>query len=251
VPKYGFDPSWTDEQRRLALIEMCWDPATQAQLRSAGISDGWQCLEIGAGNGSIARWMRGEVGPSGRVVAMDLDTRFIADDSSLEAVQGDVLVDDLEEDAFDLVHCRAVLHHIAGKQVATLQRMLRALKPGGVMVTREPWLTPMFTAPNADYREGWRAVDSVVPADYEWAVNVANAFAEAGFTEIVATVDSDMVQGGTPLAHLTQLTFESVRSRLPADASIDAGIAALDDSSLIHPGPIWYGAIGRRPLLGE
>jgi SAM-dependent methyltransferase len=246
--KYGFDPAWTDEQRRLALIEMCWDPASQALLRRAGIGEGWHCLEVGAGNGSIARWMRGEVGESGRVVAMDLDTRFVADEPHIEAVQGDVLVDDIEEAAFDLVHCRAVLHHIAGNQVAALRRMRQALKPGGVMVTREPWLAPMFAAPNAAYAQGWRAVDAVVPANYEWAVNVAAAFAEAGFTDVVATVDSDMVQGGTPIAHLTQLTFESVRSRVPAGMDIDAGIAVLDDPSLIHPGPIWYGAIGRRPL---
>jgi SAM-dependent methyltransferase len=244
--KYGFDPAWSDEQRRLALIEMCWDPATQALLQRAGISEGWHCLEVGAGNGSIARWMRGEVGERGRVVAMDLDTRFVANEPDIEAVQGDVLVDDIEEGAFDLVHCRAVLHHIAGNQVAALRRMRQALKPGGVMATREPWLTPMFAAPNAAYAEGWRAVDAVVPADYEWAVNVAAAFKKAGFNDIVATVDSDMVQGGTPIAHLTQLTFESVRARVPDGMNIDPGIAVLDDPSLIHPGPIWYGAIGRR-----
>jgi SAM-dependent methyltransferase len=227
---------------------MCWDPATQAQLLDAGIAEGWHCLEVGAGNGSIARWMHDQVGPAGRVVAMDLDTRFFADDSGIEARQGDVLVDDVEESAFDLVHCRNLLHHIGGHQVAALERMLHALRPGGVMVAREPWLTAAFNAPNAAYAEAWRAVDVVVPADYEWAVGLAMAFATAGFVEIQATVDSDMVQGATPMAQLFQLTIEAVRDRVPPGMNIDAGIAVLDDSSVIHPGPIFYCASGRRPL---
>jgi SAM-dependent methyltransferase len=244
---YGFDASWTDEQRRLALIEMCWDPASQAQLLAAGIDEGWHCLEIGAGNGSVARWMRDQVGPAGRVVAMDLDTRFFADESGVEARRGDVLVDDLEDSAFDLVHCRNLLHHISGNQVAALKRMFRALRPGGVMVAREPWLTATFNAPNSAYAEAWRAVDAVVPADYEWAVGLAPAFAEAGFIDIEATVDSDMVQGATPMAQLVQLTVEAVRQRVPAGMNIDPGIAVLDDASVIHPGPIFYCATGRRP----
>src|SRR5690348_1451369 len=79
VEGYGFDPSWSDERRRLALIEQCYDPMTIARLTALGVALGWRCLEIGAGGGSVSRWLRDRVGADGRVVAMDLDTRFVDD----------------------------------------------------------------------------------------------------------------------------------------------------------------------------
>ena len=49
--EYGFDKSWTEEQRRTRLIERCYDQATTARLARLGVSPGWKCLEVGAGNG--------------------------------------------------------------------------------------------------------------------------------------------------------------------------------------------------------
>lgn len=77
---YGFDASWSDERRRLALIERCYDPITTARLTQLGVAEGWRCLDVGAGGGSISRWLRDQVGPDGEVVAVDLDTRFFEDE---------------------------------------------------------------------------------------------------------------------------------------------------------------------------
>ena len=139
VKEYGFDPSWSDERRRLALIERCYDPATTSRLAKLGVRAGWQCLEVGAGGGSIARWLRDQVSPGGTVVAIDLDIRFIENESGVEARKGNILEAELEGDTYDLVHCRALLHHLRGKEVAALRRMAAALRPGGVLVAEEPY----------------------------------------------------------------------------------------------------------------
>ena len=107
---YGFDPSWSDERRRLALIERVYDPATTSRLEQLGVGAAWRCLDVGAGGGSIARWLRDRVGPDGSVVAVDLDTRFF--ETGIEARRLDILADELERDAYDLVHCRCLLHHL-------------------------------------------------------------------------------------------------------------------------------------------
>lgn len=106
---YGFDPSWSDERRRLALIERVYDPPTISRLRELGVGAGWRCLDVGAGGGSIARWLRDQVGPDGQVVAVDLDTRFFDEEPGIEARRLDILIDDLEQDSYDLVHCRLLL----------------------------------------------------------------------------------------------------------------------------------------------
>jgi SAM-dependent methyltransferase len=110
---YGFDKSWSQEQRRLALIEQCYDPPTTARLDRLGVARGWRCLEIGAGNGSISHWLCNRVAPDGRVVAMDLNTRFLKDEPRIEVRQGDFLTEPVEQDFYDLVSCRATrVHHL-------------------------------------------------------------------------------------------------------------------------------------------
>jgi hypothetical protein len=64
------------EQARLAGLSAQFDPVTIRHLASIGVEAGWHCLEVGAGAGSIARWLAATVGGTGRVVATDLDTQF-------------------------------------------------------------------------------------------------------------------------------------------------------------------------------
>jgi precorrin-6B methylase 2 len=42
-------------------------------LSALGLGAGWRCWEIGAGGGSIVRWMAAEVGESGSVLGTDLN----------------------------------------------------------------------------------------------------------------------------------------------------------------------------------
>ena len=69
-----------------------FDPLTIGHLSSL-VRPGARCLELGAGGGSIARWMAGAVGPTGRVVATDLDVRWILadDDAPFEVLQHDLV----------------------------------------------------------------------------------------------------------------------------------------------------------------
>jgi SAM-dependent methyltransferase len=247
VEGYGFDPSWSDERRRLALIERCYDPTTTSRLAQLGVSAGWQCLEVGAGGGSIARWLRDRVSPGGRVVALDLDIRFIENEPGIEARRGNILAEELEGDNYDLVHCRALLHHLPGKQVAALRRMAAALRPGGVLVAEEPYLGAMLASRTPAWVTTFEALHDAMPnADYAWAVALPAALHAAGLTEIEACGDADVVRGATPQAELLRLTIEAVRERVPADTDIDSGIEILRDAEAFEPGIVWYTAWGRR-----
>ena len=86
------------ELDRLILYEQIWDPITICHLEINGVSEGWHCLEVGAGAGSIAKWLSARVGPAGKVVATDINTRFLNRLSlpNLEIRQHDIVKDDLE-----------------------------------------------------------------------------------------------------------------------------------------------------------
>src|SRR5437763_14946556 len=75
---YQLDNAWEHARTRLATLELIHDPATVRRLETIGVGTGWQCLEVGAGGGSITRWLCDRVGPAGSVRAIDLGTRFSA-----------------------------------------------------------------------------------------------------------------------------------------------------------------------------
>jgi 2-polyprenyl-3-methyl-5-hydroxy-6-metoxy-1,4-benzoquinol methylase len=249
MSEYGFDPSWSDERRRLELIERCYDPSTTSRLAELGVRPGWRCLDVGAGGGSIARWLRDQVGPDGKVVAVDLDVRFFEDEPGIEARQLDILSDDVESDEYDLVHCRLLLHHLSGNQLDALRRMTAALRPGGVLVASECYLGALLASPTEACAAMWRAFHAAMPnADYAWAPRLAATMQAAGLTRVEACGTADVVQGGTQEAELLALTVEAVRSRIPAEANIDRGLEHLRDPAALEPGVVWYMAWGRRTV---
>src|SRR5687767_11319859 len=94
MSQYIFEDNHADQElRRLRLIEEALDPESIDRLLRVGIRQGWHCLEVGAGAGSIAQWMGGIVGDRGQVVAIDTNTNHLQHLSSLpyQVVKGDFL----------------------------------------------------------------------------------------------------------------------------------------------------------------
>ena len=124
------------EAGRLALLEQRFDAGTIRRLGDLGVMGGWRCLEVGAGHGSIARWLSQKVGPAGSVVAADIDTRFLTGvPDNVDVRELDIRELRLESD-FDLAHCRALLMHLADPADA-LARIVASLRPGGVLLAEE------------------------------------------------------------------------------------------------------------------
>ena len=134
---YLLDNASAAAEERLSRLEDVLDPGTWRALEATGVGPGWHCLEVGAGAGSIAIWLATRVGGDGRVVATDIDPRYIEplDDAlpNLEVRRHDITVDPLPESSFHLVHARLVLEHLPEREIA-LQRMANALRPGGWLV---------------------------------------------------------------------------------------------------------------------
>ncbi|MFH1639679.1 MAG: methyltransferase domain-containing protein [Chloroflexota bacterium] len=126
------------EFKRLRLLEETYDPNTIRYMEKLGLKKGWDCLEIGAGAGSIANWLAAQVGPSGKVVATDIDTRLLRhlNAVNIEVRQHDILKDALEMNKYDLAHCRLLLMHLPEPEKA-LKRMVNAIRPGGWLLIEE------------------------------------------------------------------------------------------------------------------
>ncbi len=265
--RYLLDSAWAQERERLALLERQQDPGTIRHLEALGVGPGWRCLEVGAGGGSIAAWLCERVGASGQVVATDIDTRFLAALAypHLETRRHDLLTDPLEEGAFDLIHSRAVLWHLAGQQTAleaALRRLGAALKPGGWMLLENLDSVSSVIDAGSGARFGelfsrrtaaQQAAMQAGGADPFYGRRMYRQLAALGLTELGSEGRSTMVRGGEPGARYVRLTTEQLRSHIIATgemtgAEVDEFCALLDNPDSVWVSPTLMAVWGRRPV---
>ncbi len=127
MSNYIFDNAAQQASQRFASLETLYDPWTICHLETTGIGPGWQCWEIGAGGGSIARWLGERCGPTGHVLVTDIDPRFLTelatlDHAPLESQRHDIGSDPLPAQSFDLIHARLVLVHVPAREAETPAR---------------------------------------------------------------------------------------------------------------------------------
>jgi len=94
---YVFDNAADETRTRLDVLEAIYDEGTIRHIEARGIHEGWTCLEVGGGAGSVAAWLAQRVGPSGRVLATDIDTRYLdrRDVTNLEVRRHNIAIDPL------------------------------------------------------------------------------------------------------------------------------------------------------------
>jgi len=148
---YALDNSAVQASDRFAALSELFDAGTIHHLEQRGVSSGWHCLEVGGGGGSIATWLSERVGPTGRVLVTDVNTRFLdtLQRANLEVRQHNIVTDPLPEATFDLVHARLVLMHLPERD-AVLTRLIKALKPGGWLLDEEFDVLSLRTDPDVN-----------------------------------------------------------------------------------------------------
>jgi SAM-dependent methyltransferase len=143
---YLLDNARAEAGVRLEAIAGLFDPVTLRHLDDRGVGTGWRCWEVGAGGPGVAAWLASRVGPTGQVVATDIDTTWIGSPppDGVTVVRHDVTTGPVAGGPFDLIHARLVLVHLRDRAdvVATL---VAALRPGGWLVLEDadPALQPL------------------------------------------------------------------------------------------------------------
>ena len=257
APDYAFPHSAEDESRRLELLEQRLDPLTKRRIRHLGVSEGARCLEIGGGRGSITRWLSEVVGPTGRVIATDLQLGFLneIDASNVEVLRHDIRTDTFPPRSFDLIHTRAVLMHIC-PSVDLLRRIATWLSPGGWLVLEEPdfgmWI--------ADADPVWATSPKTTHAAFpNMALSQGRSLLRQihwlGLTDIGADAEIDIIQAGTDLAEFYQLSqavlaLPKVQAGALSHAEATALIDRPGDNDFLACGFVHIGVWGQRPSYG-
>ena len=251
----------TAERRRLELLEGRYDPLTFRRLDTLDPSAGWSCLEVGAGAGSVARWLASRVGPSGHVVATDVDPRFLSDigRGNVDVRRHDIRTDPLEAGTFDLVHCRALLCHLE-EPMAALHRMAEALRPGGwLLVEDADYVTFAAACPDHPASPGWegawlRIVHTLAAGDRvdpHLGRRLPGMLHDLGLEQRGHEGLVRVHRGASPAAEFFLRTIEPLREqRIDAidvsNTDLEVLTAALADPSFAFVDAISYAAWGRR-----
>ena len=256
--EYVFDPGWERETERLRTNEALWDPGTLERFERLGLAPGWSCLEVGAGAGGAARWLADRVGPTGRVVAADLEVGRLLPlaDRGVEVLRYDLRTEDLPEAQFDLVHARMLVQHLPDRAGA-VARLTRALRPGGWLFLEDTDSLPLFrSAVSEDFLADVRAAGYGLmrqsghePRGGHFDLQLLLA---GPLVDVSAEGRVVVLQGGSDQARHYQLWLDFMRPRivragLLPESRIDGALAEMGDPGNWWTSQVLISSYGRKP----
>ena len=140
-----FHAEWSLNVIELGLRNDVYRRPLATALNRLGLSEGWRCVDVGAGGGDVTVALAEVVGRDGRVYAVDSDPRArdaVAEAAAALAGSQVVAITQSGEELLlpepvDLAFCRFVLMHVADP-IIVLRRMGSVVRPGGWVVAQEP-----------------------------------------------------------------------------------------------------------------
>lgn len=258
--KYLLDNAVPAAGTRFEAMAAIFDAWTFQHIERLGIAPGWHCWEVGAGGANVPGWLAERVGPTGRVVATDIDVSWIgaAVAPNVEVRRHDVVLDAPPEGPFDLIHARLVLVHLPDREKA-LKQMLGALKPGGWLLIEDadPALQPLSVLDpqnEADelankLRSAFRSRLAGRGANLAFGRTLPRLLREAGLREVSA--DGYLAIAHPAAAVLERATMAHVRAGLvedglATDEEIERHLANVAAGRLTLAQPPLISAWGRR-----
>lgn len=253
--EYCLENDWEHARDRLTLLEQRYDAGTIRRLEALGVGAGWRCLEVGAGGGSITRWLCARVGPQGRVLAADLDTRFVEElaDDNLDVRRMDLRTDEFPASAFDLVHTRVVLMHIPERE-QIIDALLVTLRPGGCLFLEEVddfAVRALATGLHAEVTAAYKVGLEQAGVALDWARQLPEALHHRGLADVGAGCEVSFFEGGSADATwwvftMAQLAQHGLARGLSASELAEWN-ALLSQPGRWFPGLAMVSAWGRRP----
>lgn len=134
-----------EELERLRFQHQLWLPEAQAAWQRAGLSEGGRVLDVGSGPGFAAMDLARLVGPSGRVLGLEVSANYVAAGRALASAEGlaqlelrqcNLLEDVWPEEHFELIWCRWVAMFLP-RLAPLLDGLDQCSQPGGQALIHE------------------------------------------------------------------------------------------------------------------
>jgi SAM-dependent methyltransferase len=258
-------------QQRGAGTSLSWlaqvlDLTTMTILKPL-IPVGGRCIELGAGAGTIARWMADRAGSGGLVIATDLDPQHLPTHPGVRPIRHDLRTDPLSDlgiEEPDVIHARCLLAHLHNRDTL-VGELVDLLRPGGDLVIEDMGGSSLpgqvLYSPfdnTADLYEIYQ--HSLVKMfrangnDTTWASRTHAVMTHAGLQEVRTVVSARSWHGGTAGCRLPATLSTQVEDQLIQHGATAAHLAELrlhlaDPRVVILGNPTWS-TVGRKSMEG-
>lgn len=235
------------DRKRLLITADIYDASTKEFIEPYLPDSKGRILEVGAGHGSISRWMA-KARPDSVVLGVDSSAQQV----DLATREADLLgignvsymVADLREieewdgvgDEFDLITCRFTLLHLK-ERARIVNGLLSRLSVSGVLVLEEPALDSVFCFPSvpafARANSAIRRFGEVNGLDYDCIAEIWKIATESEST-LRGVRFSQPTVWCSAHKELVLLSFMNFKPRLVAEFILDPGDADAIEMSLRH-----------------
>jgi SAM-dependent methyltransferase len=246
---------------RFTAFTALFDPSTFRHLDGVGLGPGWRCWEVGAGGTSVAARLSDRVGPTGHVLATDINVSWAGGlgAANVEVLEHDVAAGPPPGAPFDLVHARLVLVHVPARDVA-LANMVAALRPGGILLVEDadPALQPLSCPEEIGpaevlanrLRRGFRSLLAERGVDLAYGRSLPRRLRAAGLVQVGADAAfpvSDPACNALETATITLVRDQLLDHGIATEEEIDLHLANVAAGLLDLAQPPMISCWGRRP----
>jgi SAM-dependent methyltransferase len=262
---YALDNAVQGAGTMLDWLAQVLDENTKPILKPL-IQSGARCLELGAGTGTVARFMCETAGPMSAVIATDINTKHVRPHPGVQIVKHDLLNDPLTfaVKEFDVIHARLLFAHLQTRD-SLLPELVRLLRPGGYLVIEEwggPGVGRVLDSPfprtaelYAHYQDVLIKAFQDAENDPTWAPRVHAAMVKAGLEDVRTTTRATSWSGKTagcrlPTTVSTQLELKLIELGMSADDLAELR-EHLADPRVVLLGNLTWSMIGRKPTAED
>jgi SAM-dependent methyltransferase len=199
------------------------------------------------------------VGVTGRVLATDIDPRFLQALSyaNLEVCHHDIRSETLPPNEFDLAHVRLVLMHLPDWRSA-LRRMVEALKPGGWIVVEEFDDLSFLPDPSINPREislkvrhAFQQILTARGVNLRCGRLLPQELKANGLANVGGEANISIWSGHSAGTDLLKLSCQELREPMLASGLIsqeefEADLKRVDEQDYLMPSPMMWTAWGRK-----
>lgn len=262
---YALDNAEAHGQHHLDGLSGMFDQFTVDRITETTQLSGRRCLELGAGNGSVAVWLAEQVGPDGCVVAVDIEPRLVPEHERITVSRLDLTRDPPPPGPFDFIHTRLVLAHLPNRDTL-LAQLCDLLAPGGVILVEEFYVQPNLfgndvlhvPAEMPELGQLWDRYNqlrgelfSAAGVDGGFAARMHRILLDSGLVKVETVSYCRSWCGGEPGSWHALGSLQQFRPKLMErgfdGAAVDALAAGLANPQFQVSGRLLYSTSGRAP----
>lgn len=255
------------ELQRLQFQHSVWGHITRKFLNRLGVSEGWRCLDAGAGPGLVSMDLRDIVGEKGEVTALDPSEfylNWLREQASrrgwtnIRCLQGTAEQTAFASGYYDIIFVRWVVAFVPDVE-AFLTKLFAALRPGGVIAIQDYYYEGLSLYPQGGVCDSMadfvRAYYKFGGGDAYVAGRIPAFFSKHGLQLVDFT--PNCLAGGSTSAimewahgffpvHIPIMAEKGIITRRQADAFLDDWNSHRRNPDMLFFSPLVVDVAGRR-----